>query len=89
MTEEPFPVLGLTAEESAALEQLFVQDLPGEKAASINKKVGKSLEKKGYAEPSTIVFKTALGDLKVDTWHITIAGHLAYCSACPEVPDDI
>jgi len=87
MPEPEVLVPGLSKAESIALEALFVQDLPGENAAAIGRKVGKALVAKGYAEPAHFTIGTGPLAVKVGTFTITIAGHMAYCEACPE-PDE-
>jgi hypothetical protein len=82
-------VPGLSAEESAALEALFTQDLPGERAASVKPKLGRSLVAKGYADPAELVIGRGALAAKVKTFKITLAGSLAYCAACAGMPNDV
>ncbi|MTJ94042.1 MAG: hypothetical protein F8N36_14465 [Desulfovibrio sp.] len=89
MTEPEVRVPGLTKAESAALEALFGQDLPGAEPAKIRKKVGDALTAKGFAKPTYFVVGYGPLSVKVSTYQITPAGHMAYCAACPDVPEDL
>lgn len=87
MGEQEFIVSGLTAKESAALEELFIQDLPEQKPASISKKVGNSLVKKGMASKTHFWLGAGPMSVKIETYCISIRGHMAYCQACPPIDE--
>lgn len=84
---EVMMVPGLSAAESAALEVLFTQDLPGGPTASISRRVGSDLVAKGLAAETSFVVGHGPLAVKVDTFNLTIAGHLAYCAACADLDE--
>jgi len=75
----------LSAAETEALEAMFVQELPGAEPVRISKKLGNALVAKGFAEPAELVFRSGLAKVRVQTWKISWAGHMAYCEACRDV----
>lgn len=74
----------LTKSQLAALEALFVQELPNAGRARIHPATGAALVKKGLAEDIVFTIPSRLGQVKVKAWKLTIAGHYLYCSSCRE-----
>lgn len=83
----PPRIPGLSKDEHAAVEAMFAQDLPGGGLANVRPAVGRSLESKGFAERSEVVLGDGRMAVKVPAYHLTQAGHLAYCSWAAEQPD--
>lgn len=84
----PPRIPGLSKDEHAAVEAMFAQELPGAKLAMVRPAVGRSLESKGFAERSEVVIGNGNLAVKVPAYHLTQAGHFAYCSWAAEQPDD-
>ena len=73
---------GLTAPQAAALEALFVQDLPGGGLAHIAPKAARALIEKGLAEQAWIPIGKGRCFMQ---YRLTLAGHKAYREACRDV----
>ena len=84
----PKQILGLTADEHKAVEELFAQDMPDAPTPDVPPAVRRTLVKKGFVEVLAREGRDKLGQFSIPTPALTRAGHMAYCEWADEVTPD-
>lgn len=70
----------MTKQELKFLEKVFEKEINGRLYQSTSK-IAQKLESEGFIEKITEVTQTALGELKVEGYVLTIHGNFAYCTS--------
>jgi hypothetical protein len=65
------------------LDRVFGAEVEGRLPYQTKSKLARELEEFGYLEFGS----EKMGIVSVSGYYLTLAGRMAYCQACPEVPD--